>query len=303
MALTYLAGYDGSEHSRAAVRLTRRLGDHMGARVIAVHIYEPVPFVAGKGHSASSARSLLEDGARQAAERLLAELAEQGVETRAVAALSAPRGLQQLAESERASLLAVGAKGGDKLGRLVPGTTADRMLHGAPCPVAVVPAATGEKLATVAVAYDGGEEARAALGDAQAVAARAGARLLLLAAIDPDAVPAVALLGAVTEVHDRLREGLERRLAEAREQLPPGLEAEAHVVDGVGAPAILLACDTMGVDLLVCGSRGYGPIRSVLLGSFSRYLVDHARCPVCVVPRSAAAHLDRSPGEPVAAHA
>ena len=42
------------------------------------------------------------------------------------------------------------------------------------------------------------------------------------------------------------------------------------------------------VGLLVCGSRGYGPLRSVLLGGVSRRLVDAAHCPVLVLPREAA---------------
>lgn len=40
------------------------------------------------------------------------------------------------------------------------------------------------------------------------------------------------------------------------------------------------------IDLLVAGSRGYGPVRGVLPGAVSRYLVDNAPCPVLVVPRS-----------------
>ncbi|WP_372518091.1 universal stress protein, partial [Solirubrobacter ginsenosidimutans] len=36
-----------------------------------------------------------------------------------------------------------------------------------------------------------------------------------------------------------------------------------------------------------CGSRGYGPLRSVLLGGVSRRLVDAAQCPVLVLPREA----------------
>ena len=39
------------------------------------------------------------------------------------------------------------------------------------------------------------------------------------------------------------------------------------------------------LDLLVCGSRGYGPVRSVMLGSVSRALAHSARCPLLVVPR------------------
>ena len=40
------------------------------------------------------------------------------------------------------------------------------------------------------------------------------------------------------------------------------------------------------VDLLVCGSRGYGPPRRVLLGGVSSRLVRRAKVPVAVVPRA-----------------
>ena len=38
-------------------------------------------------------------------------------------------------------------------------------------------------------------------------------------------------------------------------------------------------------DLLICGSRGYGPARRVLLGGVSSRVLRHARVPVIVVPR------------------
>jgi nucleotide-binding universal stress UspA family protein len=36
--------------------------------------------------------------------------------------------------------------------------------------------------------------------------------------------------------------------------------------------------------LLVVGTHGYGPVRSALVGSVSRYCIGHATCPVVVVP-------------------
>jgi nucleotide-binding universal stress UspA family protein len=43
-----------------------------------------------------------------------------------------------------------------------------------------------------------------------------------------------------------------------------------------------------GLDLLCLGSRGYGPVRRVLLGSVSSELLHEVYCPVVVVPRTAA---------------
>ena len=50
------------------------------------------------------------------------------------------------------------------------------------------------------------------------------------------------------------------------------------------------------LDLLVCGSRGYGPVRAVLLGGVSRRLTAEAQCPVIVVPRGWTASLDGAHG-------
>jgi nucleotide-binding universal stress UspA family protein len=55
-----------------------------------------------------------------------------------------------------------------------------------------------------------------------------------------------------------------------------------------GPPGFALAAaSASGVDLLVAGSRGYGPLHAVVAGSVSRHLAHHAACPVLVVPRGA----------------
>jgi hypothetical protein len=52
-----------------------------------------------------------------------------------------------------------------------------------------------------------------------------------------------------------------------------------------GEPAEVLAEQTRELGLLVMGSRGYGPLRRVLLGSVSDAILDRADCPVMIVPR------------------
>jgi nucleotide-binding universal stress UspA family protein len=53
---------------------------------------------------------------------------------------------------------------------------------------------------------------------------------------------------------------------------------------GSPANALVRECED-GVDLVVLGSRGYGPLARVLLGSVSRHVAQHAPCPVWVAPR------------------
>ena len=59
------------------------------------------------------------------------------------------------------------------------------------------------------------------------------------------------------------------------------------VAEGEGDPAEVLAERSRELDLLVVGSRGYGPVRHALEGNVSGRVMRLASCPVLVVPRSA----------------
>lgn len=65
--------------------------------------------------------------------------------------------------------------------------------------------------------------------------------------------------------------------------VPDDIEASGELATP-GMPAL---ADQEDVDVLVLGSRGYGPIRRLLLGSVSTRLVRSAPCPVIMYPRSA----------------
>ena len=73
------------------------------------------------------------------------------------------------------------------------------------------------------------------------------------------------------------------------------LVAETELVYGDPAEALLGFTTTL--DLLVMGSRAYGPRRAVMLGGVSRKVTAAARCPVIVLPRGA----ERSLGDLVSA--
>ena len=83
------------------------------------------------------------------------------ITTRTIADTSPSRALHILAEIERASLVVIGSSHRGAVGRVFAGTTAERLLHGAPCPVAVAPRGTarGEEISRIAVGWDGSAEA------------------------------------------------------------------------------------------------------------------------------------------------
>jgi nucleotide-binding universal stress UspA family protein len=135
------------------------------------------------------------------------------------------------------------------------------------------------------------EEGYEALRAGVALAGAAGASLHAVTALEP-----LDLSRSATIAPDRVGVGLDAAQAAARrtlrvavEQLAGGVPASTKVVVG-HAPDSLIALSTE-VDLLVCGSRAYGP--TDLLGSVTRRLTRFANCPVIIVPRGAERSIQR----------
>jgi nucleotide-binding universal stress UspA family protein len=86
---------------------------------------------------------------------------------------------------------------------------------------------------------------------------------------------------------DEVDAEVEALLTERAAGLPA--EARARPVTLHGDAAEELADRSGELHVLVVGSRDFGPVEHVLLGSVSRAVLDRASCPVIVVPRPAAA--------------
>jgi nucleotide-binding universal stress UspA family protein len=197
-------------------------------------------------------------------------------------ASSPARGLTELAEEVGADLIAIGSEHGAAGDRIGLTRTAARLLHGAPCAVAI--AAPGSRdtgpFRHVGVALDESAEASAALTAGYAIAHEHGSAVTLYSALDALANPA--------REGDRTRPlALQSRLDEAAEAAPPGVNPRTVLLHGAAARVIAGAADGV-VDLLVTGSRSYGPLQRALLGSVSEELIARATHPVVVLPRQAA---------------
>ena len=101
-------------------------------------------------------------------------------------------------------------------------------------------------------------------------------------------MPATLALGgglATASINDVLRRQRAEELARAVSALDSDIDATETLLDGDARE--LLARESGDLDVLVVGSRGYGPLRAVLLGSVSSALVRSAQSPLVVVPRGA----------------
>lgn len=96
---------------------------------------------------------------------------------------------------------------------------------------------------------------------------------------------------------ERLAAAAEKVLADSLAQVTAGQQTDmppAHLVPRVvqGHPAQVLLDAAHGAQLLVVGSRGHGTLAGMLLGSVSQHCVQHAPCPVLVVPATAPDTVD-----------
>lgn len=276
--MRFLVGFDGGDGGRDALELTRVFAQSLGADVLVVTVipYGPLPVPAVR----------LQAGHIREVEPLLAEARKQleglGVETRAFGGGTPAGVLTEIAEAEECDLLIVGSPHRGPVGRALIGSTANSLLSGSPCALVVAPRAYAaerhEPFELIAVAYDGTPEASAALRRAERTAAAFGARLRLLTVVVPPV--AVGAIGYLPPEPPDPKAMIET----AMRSIDPGIEAESELLEGSPGATLAEACGSE-VDLIVAGSRGYGPLQRVLLGSVTRRLVHDAPCPVLIVPR------------------
>jgi nucleotide-binding universal stress UspA family protein len=280
-----VVGIDATPGARDALVFATRLAECTGASVRLANAfnYSDAPSRARN----ETFRRYLEADARE----LLAAVANsvEGVTgAEVIADPSAPHALHELAEDTEVALLVVGSTHRGTIGRVVLGSTGERLLHGAPCPVAIVPRgyADADPIRTIGVGYDGSDESKAALEAACRLASACRARLRVIHVFDAThGSPALMTMPGWDRMRDE-SEALQREsLMKAVDSVPPDVGVESAFL--TGAAGRELAAESEQVDRMVVGSRGYGPRAAVLLGGVGHTLIRQAACPGLVLPRGA----------------
>jgi nucleotide-binding universal stress UspA family protein len=207
---------------------------------------------------------------------LLAKLADHA-RTRTATAVSSELCVGSTVEvlidhSARSGLLVLGSRGLGPVRQMAAGSVSIRVAAGAHSPVVVVPPSSERPapstLLSIVVGVDGSAES--------AMAAEFAAEEARLRGVPLTAVHATTTTPPASEV---LSSG---PLDPARD---PGVNVERHSVPAGAAEALIDA--SASARTIVVGTRGSGGVRGVRLGSTSKALLRHARCPVVVVPPGA----------------
>ena len=290
-----LVGVDGQPGGRDAIALGKDLLAEDGEFTLAhVHLGEAKP-TRGASPAFEAAQQ------ERSRELLEAARAEAGIDASFAwtGRPSVGRGLHELAERRGADLLVVGSTSRGLVGRVMIGDDTRDALNGAPCAVAVAPAGYSERPVhwrEVGVGYTGSPESEHALSVARKFASEVGAKVSAFEAVT---LPRYLFSGGPAPVG----ESIDEFVTEARDRIAALGDVEPHAA--YGAAAEELALYGASVDLLIVGSRGYGPIGRLVHGSTSQRLAHTARCPLLVLTRAAdsAGHPDNAVAgrEPAAA--
>jgi len=307
---TMLVPTDFSEESLKAIAYGRALLNHFPGSVHLVYVHD-VDFAyavpALMNTSPLIATKEVERRYRKDLEKLAKQFDLQGsTPERHVRTGRAYHQICDVADGIGAQLIVIATHGHTGLRRLVLGSTAERVVQHAPCPVLVVrererefveigqgknAAKTALQITKILVPLDFSESSREGLLYAISFAKCFDAGLILLHAIQVQ--PLIPAEGHT--VHERMpAPGVIERAARlrARKFLKQvdfmGVEYEMEIQSGQPAHEICRYAETASVDLIITATHGQTALAHALIGSTAEHVVRYAHCPVLVVPTTEA---------------
>ena len=275
-----LVGVDGRPNGRDAITLAALLTDPDGKLTLA-HVHS------GNLRPSRAVAPGMVREEQEASHKLLEQeraAADVKAQLRSIVSMSPGRGLHEQAEELGADLIVVGSTSHGAFGRAMLGDDTRGALNGAPCAVAIASrgyaeraGGAGSQIANIGVAYNGSPESNAALALAQDLALSTKATVHALEVVT---IPTYAYAGLTALP---IGENIQPMIDEAKSRMKELGNVEGHAAYGLVGEELAAFGDQ--VDILVVGSRGYGPVKRLVLGSTSDYLQRHARCSLLVLPR------------------
>lgn len=282
---------DLSGPAETALAWGRGLAKEHGASLVLVHsIIPPDSFGAAVEMPLGLGDQLL-SSAREKLEGLARQLRVDGYEVEIAVGFGRPEGfVEDICRQQGADLCVIGTRGLRGFRHLLLGSTAQRVLRHACCPVLSVhedDRRDASNVHKILVPTDFSPDAEAALTDALRIfrQSTSDAEIWLLHALQLPTDYGVYGTQGLSEMSFRYWEALaasfETRLREIAASLRKrGLKVETTVRRGYAPEAILAAAEELAVDLIAMGTRGRTGLGRLVLGSTAERVVQCAPCPV-----------------------
>jgi nucleotide-binding universal stress UspA family protein len=130
-----LVAFDGSDHAHKAAAIAKDLANNMHADVWVVVAYDPLPGYLGKPNIQAAIDSRLNQAGAQMQDALQAIGKISGKLTREIMEGPASEAILNVAEVRDIDLIIMGTRGLGSLKGLLIGSTSQKVLSHAPCPV------------------------------------------------------------------------------------------------------------------------------------------------------------------------
>ena len=284
-------GVNGFPEGNDAVALAELIARATGAELLLVAVHTDPLVVLPDGMNWTSLEEQAQQALREARDAFAPE-ARICVETD----LFVARALKRVISRERRDLLVVGSDRHGAEGQVRIGKRTRQLMDEAHCALAVSPRGMSTRadreLKRIGVGYDGSSESAEALTLAAAMAMGGDAELRLCGVVD-DRVRSIGWsrfggFAGGSDEWDELVKTSEQQLATELQAAGADLDCEVTTEIRRGRPADVLLELARDVDMVVIGSRRWGPPARLVLGSTGESLVFRATCPVMVAPRPSA---------------
>lgn len=290
VAVGYLAGKGGRSALYLAVEAAKTLKTSLAVVTVVPRPWMTPSIARIDAEYAQYADQLAADSAKQA-QQCIDSLAD-GLEVNyhKVAHRSVSGGLLEAIDEVKAEALVLGSAADGKLGQVVVGSTADRLLHSSPVPLAISPRGyRGSKaggLTRITAAYPGTPESLHVVERVATLAERLNVpmRVVTFAVRGRTMYPPEVGLRAEDSILEAWASHAREALAQLKADGIVDDDVVLQVVAGNGWDQALDAADWQEGELLALGTSPSSGIARVFLGSRGSKILRHSPVPVLVLP-------------------
>jgi len=281
-----LLAAESSEFSEGAIREAIGLAKRCGSKLTVLSVIESNPEF---GSMAPAILEKLEKAVVAHLDSVKARAKKEGVACEVVTyeGEDSYKYIVEEAVKQKSTMIVMGRRGKKGFRRLVMGSTTSWTIGHAPCSVMVVPRAAQVDFKSIVVATDGSKYSKAAASEAIGTAKRNNAKLTVLAVVPADiAMPTDIDFAAIQreKIADQDLQAAEKNAKAVKDAAQKsGVEAQAFVMSGKPAEAIIEIAKDKSADLIVVGSHGRTGLDRLLMGSVAERVIVMSSCAVLVV--------------------
>jgi len=290
VAVGYLAGKGGRSPLYLAVEAARTLKTSLTVVTVVPRPWMTPSIARIDAEYAQYADQLAADSAKEAQECLDSIGSGVEVDYLKVAHRSASGGLLEAIDELKAEALVLGSAADGKLGQVVIGSTADRLLHSSTVPLSISTRGyRGSKaggLTRITCAFPGTPDCLDCVERVAALAERLGVpmRVITFAVRGRTMYPPEVGLRAEDSILQAWAAQAREGLADLKTKGVVGENTELDVVTGNGWDEAIDNADWVDGELMALGTKPSGGIARVFLGSRGSKILRHSPVPVLVLP-------------------